>query len=119
VSESNIGTPRQLEQLFKFDYGEWRLYCPECGGEWVHIDQAFALESSDPHRESKSQCGELFGVPVGGVTPESRGALVIKAWCEFSHQLEIQLFNHKGYTFIKAGVLEDEQLSNERTGITQ
>ena len=81
--------------------GDWILACPKCGCHYTHIQRVHSLEGSDPF-EGGSEFGELFGVPVGGVTESRRGALVITVWGECSHTFEIQFTDEQGETSLEA-----------------
>jgi hypothetical protein len=68
----------------------------------------YALEGSDPF-EGGSEFGELFNVPVGGVTENRRGALVIVIWGECGHSFEVEFANGRGETFIAPRTAEANQ----------
>ena len=82
------------------DGGQWIVNCPQCGCEYTHLQRTWALEGSDPF-EGASECGELFGVPVGGTTGSRRGVLVMEFACENGwHRFRIELTNHRGETMV-------------------
>ncbi|HKE33148.1 MAG TPA: hypothetical protein VKD65_15560 [Candidatus Angelobacter sp.] len=81
--------------------GEWMLRCPACDETYTHVEQAYAMEGYDPE-EGGSECGELYGVPVGGKANYRRGCLVIQVWGECGHRFRIELQQHKGQTFVSA-----------------
>ncbi len=77
------------------------LACPECLCQYTHVEKAYALEGCDPFEGRSEFAGELYGVPVGGVTEERRGCLVIEAWCENDHTFEIRLQQRRGETAVE------------------
>lgn len=79
------------------------LHCPVCKHDTTHVQRAWSEEGSDPGEpEGRSEHGELYGVPVGGISGGRRGSLVIEVWCEQNHQFVIRFQQHKGATFITA-----------------
>jgi hypothetical protein len=104
-----VNTVQHREALFNFDrHGRWLLACPECGCQWTHLQRVYALEGSDPF-EGGSEHGELYGVPVGGVSEFRRGCLVMEFWGECSHRFTVELQQHRGETFIEPRILREGQ----------
>lgn len=102
-----MSTAVQPHRLFNFErHQQWLLCCPQCGHQWTHLQRAFALEGSCPF-EGAAECGELFGVPVGGVSEYRRGALVIEFWCEGGHRFSIEIEQHRGQSFITPRMVEE------------
>jgi len=101
-----MNTAVQPARLFDFQrYGQWMLTCPCCGCGYTHIQKTYALEGSDPF-EGGSEDGELFNVPVGGLSEYRRGALVVEFWAECGHSFEVELQQHRGETFLTPRMLE-------------
>ena len=100
----------QLEprRLFTGDqYSELTLACPVCGCDCTHIQRCWSLEGTDEF-EGRGEFGELFGVPVGGLTDYRRGCLVIQIWGECGHTFTARFQQHKGATFIQAERVESD-----------
>src|SRR5262245_52347622 len=103
-----MNTEVHPEQLFDFhQYGQWLLACPQCSCRWTHIQKAFALEGSDPW--GRGEHGELYNVPVGGLTTEQCGALVVELWGECNHTFEVRLQPQRGIVFIAPRMVEGAQ----------
>ena len=101
-----MNTAIHSERLFDFQRdGRWLLACPLCGCRWTHLQKAYALEGSDPF-DGGCEFGELYGVPVGGISEYRRGALVVEFWAECGHSFEVELQQHRGETFLTPRMLE-------------
>ncbi len=106
---------RQTEltsRLFELNVG-WdclQLVCPKCGCDCTHVQRAYALEGSD-QVEGRSEFGELYGVPVGGITGYRRGCLCIEVWGECGHTFTIEMQQHKGATFISPVIGADRDVT--------
>src|SRR5262245_2111779 len=97
----SLNTEVNAGRVFTFTGNEWLLSCPLCRCRFTHVQKAYALEGCDEF-EGGSIYGELYGVPVGGLTEYRRGCLVVEVWGECSHTFQLRFQQHKGETFIQA-----------------
>ena len=87
---------------------ERKLLCMFCGDPNTHVIRAWSLAGSDHgEREGRPVNGELYGIPVGGVSGNRRGALVIEIHGECGHVFEIRYQQHKGETYITEEITAD------------
>jgi hypothetical protein len=60
-------TTPKTENLFQPRGDELLLARPICGCSYTHVQRVWALEGSDAF-EGRGEYGELYGIPVGGMT---------------------------------------------------
>lgn len=89
---------------------EHLLFCPVCGGTYIHAIGAYTRLGSD-----KFEAGVYEGTRVRSTTGERRSALVVEFNCEQGHDFEIAFQQHKGETFLTA----TEKIRESREGIAR
>lgn len=83
------------------------LLCPACAADGTHVYRAYSLQGCDPlEPEGRPVDGQLYDIPVGGVSRERRGCLVVEIHCECGHVFELKFQQHKGQTLVSTELLE-------------
>lgn len=96
MKEFEVGNlDQQIAPEKLIDPRDGALICPECGGNYSHVNQVFTRPGSDPGEATVYE-GTVAGEGAAG----RRSALVIELDGECQHSWRIVIQQHKGNNFV-------------------
>lgn len=108
--------PENLVVSAKTD--DWQMVCPYCGFEYVHHGDVFIFrrdhEDGPTAMLTTEDKSPTWRYDHGYVNPSPRrDGLYIQFWCESGHHWTLEIYQHKGATFLNSWLLTTDDGAEE------